>query len=141
MQCFSLFDSEPEPENGNGIAPGPKSNDSDHAPSRPFSTLVNEIISTSGGRASRGDVAALKTSRPSSSGFTLTAPEPGSPLAKPMRSDGRAANENTGAEAPSKKPPSPFRLIRRFQRRIRRASDVDEENPFEDIATRAPPRY
>ncbi|KAK6748503.1 hypothetical protein RB195_001243 [Necator americanus] len=92
-----------------GIAPGPKSNDSDHAPSRPFSTLVNEIISTSGGRASRGDVAALKTSRPSSSGFTLTAPEPGSPLAKPMR-------------------------------RIRRASDVDEENPFEDIATRAPPR-
>ncbi|EYC29519.1 hypothetical protein Y032_0006g3015 [Ancylostoma ceylanicum] len=87
----------------------------------------------------REGVATLKPSRPPQSGFVMTAPEPESPQAKPMGHGGHVTAENRGEEQP-KKPPSPFRVIRRLQRRVRRASDPNEENPFEDIATRAPPR-
>ncbi|EYC29516.1 hypothetical protein Y032_0006g3015 [Ancylostoma ceylanicum] len=133
-----LLDRVPLPLDTDEIAPGPKSGETlDHRPSRPFSSLVDEIITSSGG--AREGVATLKPSRPPQSGFVMTAPEPESPQAKPMGHGGHVTAENRGEEQP-KKPPSPFRVIRRLQRRVRRASDPNEENPFEDIATRAPPR-
>ncbi|CAJ0600931.1 unnamed protein product [Cylicocyclus nassatus] len=118
------------------IAPGKNFTPTEtHRPQRPLTGELEEFVAASGG--SPQTPSSLKGPSPSSlvsSALTMTATEHVYPGAKPL-GEKQAKIDISDVV---KKPPSPFRLIRRLQRRVRRATE--EENPFEDIATRAPPR-
>ncbi|KAK6039030.1 hypothetical protein COOONC_23465 [Cooperia oncophora] len=111
------------------IAPGPK-DPRDWRPPIPFSRIANGFSSSIG--AAHDGEAKLKTTPPPTSDSSTASPDAKSlqPLLR---------EESQPSKAAEKRPPSPFRLIQRLQRRYRRAA-ADEDNPFEDIATRPPPR-
>ncbi|PIO57471.1 hypothetical protein TELCIR_21115, partial [Teladorsagia circumcincta] len=126
-----FLDREPLPLDTDAIAPGPKQPHEEKG-HLPFSRIANGL-SPSG--VHDGE-AKLKTPDRPLSAFTMTAAEAKSdiPHAKPMLN-----GNNQPSKGSEKRPPSPFSLIRRLQRRNRRAA-ADDVNPFEEIATRAPPR-
>uniref|UniRef100_A0A7I4YKL6 Uncharacterized protein n=1 Tax=Haemonchus contortus TaxID=6289 RepID=A0A7I4YKL6_HAECO len=122
------------PLDTDAIAPGPK-NSYYGGPQDSFSSLARDH-SSSGGKARDGE-ARLKTTQPPTpleSTMALGEEASAMPQAKPMM------KENHQSDVVSeKRPRSPFSRIRRLQRRYRRAVE-DDGNPFEEIATRPPPR-
>ncbi|VDO52227.1 unnamed protein product [Haemonchus placei] len=121
------------PASPHAIAPGPRN--SYYGGSQAFSYL-DRSHSSSGGKAHDGEALLKTTQPPPFSDSTIASGEEASamPQGRPMMKE-----DHQSDDVAEKRPRSPFSRIRRLQRRYRRAVE-DDENPFEEIATRPPPR-